>query len=147
MFGPGTLDESMKRRSIYFTIKRSRLIPSLRLFDGPDALQSIGQRQTTTVAPQALMLMNNPNARSYAMALAQRVAPTEQTSRAEAIRAAYLLAISRPPAASELAESLAFLAQQSASYKANGQDKEASILALADFCQVLISTNEFVYVD
>ena len=37
MFGPGTLDEAQRRRSIYFTIKRSQLIPMMMLFDAPDA--------------------------------------------------------------------------------------------------------------
>jgi hypothetical protein len=146
MYGPGTLDESMKRRSIYFTIKRSRLIPSLRLFDGPDALQSIGTRQTTTVAPQALMLLNNVNVREYATKLAQRVASTDQTPRAEAVRNAYLLTLSRLPSAQETSDGLAFLAQQSTSYQANKQDDPAR-LALTDFCQALMSSNEFVYVE
>ena len=146
MYGPGTLDEGMKRRSVYFTIKRSRLIPSLRLFDAPDALQSIGMRQTTTVAPQALMLLNNGNVRGYASKLAQRVISTEQTPRAEAVRSAYLLALSRPPTAQETGDALAFLAQQTASYQTSKQDNAAH-LALADFCQALMSSNEFVYVE
>ncbi|MCY2968572.1 MAG: DUF1553 domain-containing protein, partial [Planctomycetota bacterium] len=56
-FGPGTLDESSRRRSIYFTVKRSKLMPMLQPFDAPDALSSIGERPTTTVAPQALLPM------------------------------------------------------------------------------------------
>ena len=51
MFGPGTLDENSHRRSIYFTVKRSKLVPTMVLFDAPDALQGIGQRTSTTIAP------------------------------------------------------------------------------------------------
>ena len=76
MFGPGTLDESMKRRSIYFFIKRSRLIPTMMLFDAPDSLQSIGARQATIIAPQALLLLNNRNVREYAAALSHRRSTT-----------------------------------------------------------------------
>jgi hypothetical protein len=36
MYGPGTLSEESPRRSIYFTMKRSKLIPSLVVFDAPD---------------------------------------------------------------------------------------------------------------
>ena len=43
MFGPGTLDEDQQRRSIYFTVKRSQLIPMMVLFDAPDALQGLGR--------------------------------------------------------------------------------------------------------
>ena len=43
MYGPGTLDERQQRRSVYFTVKRSQLIPMMMLFDAPDALQGIGR--------------------------------------------------------------------------------------------------------
>ena len=66
MFGPGTLDDNQKRRSIYFFIKRSKLVPMMVLFDAPDALQGIGVRPNTTIAPQALMLLNNPLIREAA---------------------------------------------------------------------------------
>src|SRR5207237_1282521 len=45
MYGPGSLDDGQLRRSIYFTVKRSRLIPMMTLFDGPDSLQSLGPPQ------------------------------------------------------------------------------------------------------
>ena len=64
MYGPGTLKETSTRRSIYFTVKRSQLIPMLQVFDWPDALQGMGVRPTTTIAPQALYLMNDPQVRS-----------------------------------------------------------------------------------
>ena len=72
MFGPGTLDNGSRRRSIYFTIKRSQMIPAMQAFDAPEPLVSQGQRQTTTVAPQALMLMNSAQARSWAEGFAAR---------------------------------------------------------------------------
>src|SRR5207244_6323242 len=64
MFGPGTLNSANKRRSIYSTVKRSKLMPMMQLFDAPEALGGVAQRPTTTIAPQALLLMNNPNVRS-----------------------------------------------------------------------------------
>ena len=60
MYGKGTLDERSRRRSIYFMIKRSKLIPVMQLFDAPEPLVSQGRRMNTTIAPQALMLMNSP---------------------------------------------------------------------------------------
>ncbi|HTN76193.1 MAG TPA: PSD1 and planctomycete cytochrome C domain-containing protein, partial [Pirellulaceae bacterium] len=48
LYGPGTLDEAHKRRSIYFTVKRSRLIPMMTLFDSPEPLVSVGSRPATT---------------------------------------------------------------------------------------------------
>jgi hypothetical protein len=145
-FGPGTLDEAHKRRSIYFTVKRSKLIPSLSIFDAPDALQGLGVRPTTTVAPQALHLLNNPQVRAWAAAFARKVAPTEQTPFTQAVTAAYLSAVGRQPSPAELQDAIAFLNQQSAAYAASAPTSSRA-LALADFCQVLFGLNEFIYVD
>ena len=54
MFGPGTLDESMRRRSIYFTVKRSQMVPMLQVFDWPDTLTSAGVRPTHDYAAAGL---------------------------------------------------------------------------------------------
>ncbi len=145
-YGPGTLDESMKRRSLYFTVKRSQLIPIMTLFDAPDALQGLGQRATTTVAPQALALLNNPQVRGYAQAFARRVRPSASDPLDQAIDRAYRLALARPPAPEELGEDLAFVKTQAEAYRSAGH-ADAEISALADFCQALMGLNEFIYVE
>src|SRR4030095_13609164 len=91
MFGPGTLDEASKRRSIYFTVKRSQLIPSMQCLDAPEPLVSQGTRPTTTVAPQALMLMNSPPLHSWAGSFAARLADGGEKP-ALAVLRAYALA-------------------------------------------------------
>ncbi len=145
MFGPGTKDERSKRRSIYFTMKRSQLIGSMVVFDQPEPLVSQGARPTTTVAPQALLLMNGPQVREWAEAFARRVeSDTPGTESPAQVARAYLLALSRPPAVKEQASAAAFLASQTASYEAEKKPNARS-LALADFCQVLFGLNEFAY--
>ncbi len=145
MFGPGTKDERSKRRSIYFTMKRSQLIGSMVVFDQPEPLVSQGARPTTTVAPQALLLMNGPQVREWAEAFARRVeSDTPGTESPAQVARAYLLALSRPPTVKEQASAAAFLASQSASYEAEKKPNARS-LALADFCQVLFGLNEFAY--
>jgi hypothetical protein len=146
MYGPGTLDVKMKRRSIYFFLKRSQLIPMMVLFDGPDALQGVEQRTTTTIAPQALLLMNNEVVRDIARGLAGRLAESRKNSPDQAIRKGYMLAIGRAPTAREVADTQAFLADQAQSYREEGKtDPDGA--ALVDFCQVLLGLNEFIYVD
>jgi hypothetical protein len=146
MLGPGSLDESTRRRSIYFTVKRSKLVPMMLAFDAPDALSSTGERSTTTVAPQALILLNNANTRMYAKAFARRIAPDAATDLTQAIRAGYVIAVARQPTDEELVDGGAFVANQAASYQSAG-NADARELALADFCQVLLCLNEFVYVE
>ena len=142
MYGPGTLEESSRRRSIYFTMKRSKLVPMLVVFDAADGTVGVGERPATTVAPQALLLMNNPHVRSWARAFGNRIG--EAKTPAGAIHRAYRLALSRDATPEELAEGMAFVKAQEASYAGKADARE---LALADFCQVVMCLNEFLYVD
>jgi mono/diheme cytochrome c family protein len=143
MYGPGTLEEGSKRRSIYFTMKRSRLIPMLVIFDAPDGTVGVGERPATTVAPQALALMNNPQVRSWARAFARRVIAAAESPE-PIVRRAYRMALSRDPRPDELRDGLAFLASQERSYQGKPDGRE---LAVADYCQVVMCLNEFIYVD
>ena len=143
LHGPGTLDEASKRRSIYFTVKRSKLVPMMVIFDAPDALGGVGERPTTTIAPQALHLMNNPQVRLFAKNMARRIAPDGAVKLEDAIAAGYRAALARTPTREELADSLTFLERQMTTYPATTRRE----LALADFCQVLMCLNEFIYVD
>ncbi|RIK74990.1 MAG: hypothetical protein DCC68_22010, partial [Planctomycetota bacterium] len=145
-FGPGSLDESHRRRSIYFTIKRSRLITLMQLFDQPEPLVSVGGRPTTTVAPQALAIMNNPQIREYAKAFAKELRGKAGDDLQAAIRRGYETAVGRAPTSEETADAAAFVAEQRKSY-AGDNKPDAEALALADFCQVLFGLNEFVYVE
>jgi hypothetical protein len=145
MFGPGSLEESHVRRSIYFTIKRSRLIPIMQLFDQPEPLVSIGQRSATTIAPQALAIMNNPHVRRYALSLGKKLSAAAPDSMS-AIRLAYDIALSRPASDAELTDAAAFIAEQTRAYTAANKT-DAQHLALGDFCQVLFGLNEFVFIE
>ncbi len=146
MFGPGTLDRSSRRRSIYFTIKRSQLIPMMTLFDAPDALASIGRRPATVVAPQALLMMNAPQVRACAEGFAKRLERGGHTQDEEFVSAAFVTALARAPTNEELQASLRFLKEQTNEYQKAGSD-EAVRLARADFCQTLLSLNEVIYFD
>ncbi|MBI5773789.1 MAG: DUF1549 domain-containing protein [Verrucomicrobia bacterium] len=145
MFGPGSLDEGMTRRSVYFTVKRSKLIPMMTQFDWPDSLQGVGKRAATTVAPQALLLMNNPHVRAAARDFAKNL--MENTSGPDTVvKRAYRTAFGRTPTAKEWNDSIHFIETQEKSYAAT-QAKDAMRLALTDFCQAVMSMNEFVYVE
>jgi hypothetical protein len=144
MYGKGTLDERSKRRSVYFFIKRSRLIPTMQLFDAPEPLVSQGRRISTTIAPQALMFMNSPNVRGYADAFAQRLSLEAGDDLEKAVKAGYEAALGRQPEANETDATLAFLQAQEASYQ-EAKRSDARHLALVDFAQTLFGLNEFSY--
>jgi len=144
MFGKGSLDQKSNRRSIYLTVKRGRLIPILQLFDAPDAMQGVGKRNESTVAPQALAMLNSPFIRELSAGFAKQVWPDKKTSLAQAVDSAYRLALARSPDSNEREAMLAFIKTQADSRKGQANAEE---LAVRDFCQLLFCSNEFVYVD
>ena len=142
MFGVGTLDATVPRRSIYLTVKRIRLVPILQLFDAPDALQSVGVRQTTTVAPQALLMLNNPWVRERAVGFVKRI---DRGGKLDAvIRAGFLAALARPPSDSEQQSMREFVTRRMGAIETRTDARQQ---ALADFCQMLMCLNEFIYVE
>lgn len=146
MYGPGTKDERSVRRSIYFTMKRSQLIGSMVVFDQPEPLVSQGGRPTTTVAPQALLLMNGPQVREWAEAFARGAQAASGADAAAAIDWTYRRALGRNPTATERDDAVRFLNVQQATYAAESRT-DAAAMALADLCQVILALNEFAYVN
>jgi hypothetical protein len=140
MYGPGTLDPNMKRRSVYFFIKRSQLIPMMMLFDWPEHLVSIGQRQSTTIAPQALAFMNNPLARSAAESLANEISDIGQLDNV------FMKVLSRQATETERQAAQRFVARSEKTRREQNANQPEK-MAWADFCQILLCCNEFIYVD
>ena len=142
MYGPGMLNEASGRRGVYFFVKRSELVPSMMLFDWPEHLVGIGNRPSTTIAPQALQFLNSPQARRFADGFAQRL---EGLDNEAAIHKAYLVALSRPPMPPETEAGLAFLENQRNLYGEDGMP-DPDRAALVDYCQSLLGLNEFLYI-
>ena len=139
-----------RRRSIYLFHKRVVQYPLMQAFDAPDAQQSCGRRMNTTVAPQALALLNDPFVRLRAEELARRLQASAGTEVDAQIRAAFLLCLSRAPASEELTDARAFISAQTAARSqrdATQPPADAQRLALTDFCQSLFGLNEFIYID
>ncbi len=143
MYGPGTLDENSPRRSIYLTVKRSRLLPMLQAFDAPEPIQSVGERQSTTATTQALMMMNSRLVRQQAEKLARVVQPAATADVAQTVEKAYRHALGRAPTAGERQRMTDFVLLAAADTKG----PKGLETATADFCQVLLCLNEFLYVD
>jgi hypothetical protein len=139
MYGRGTLDENSPRRSVYLTVKRTRLIPLLQAFDAPESIQSVGERQITTATTQALAMMNSPFVRREAQRLAARLGTTTPEA---AVEKAYRIALGRAPTTDETTRMTGFIRRPSDGTKGGGL-----ATATADFCHVLLCLNEFIYVD
>ncbi len=159
---PNKVEDSpdMRRRSVYMFHKRVVPYPLLHAFDKPDAQQSCNRRDPTTVAPQALALLNDQFVRTVALNFADRL--IKESSIQEAgkdeggrelanwIGRGYQLALGRMPSATEHAASLEFVQLQIKQRTSRSQQSPAEEIrrrALADLCQAWFSLNEFLYID
>jgi hypothetical protein len=124
----GPLDGN-NRRSIYLQVRRNYLNDMGLTFDCPQPITTIGRRNVSTVASQALYMLNSEFAHQQAERWAARI--TRDLAAPEArIRRMYLEAYARPAEAWEVKEGLAFAARQS----------------WTDLAHVLMNTAEFLYV-
>jgi hypothetical protein len=139
-----------RRRSVYLFHKRVVQHPFLQAFDGPDAVVSCGRRSTTTVAPQALALLNDRFIRDRAADLGRRLLAEGGSNAEEWVERGFRLALSRPPDGAERAAGVRFLERQIERRAAREPSEAPEAIrthALTDFCQSLFSLNEFIYVD
>ena len=101
-------------------------------------------RAESTVAPQALHLLNDSHIRKLAVSLAERVRQRAGEDLVSQIDQAYWLPLSRPPKAEERATSLDLM--QEALRKLGG-GTAARFQILAKFCHTILNSAAFVYID
>jgi cytochrome c553 len=136
MGGKASRDFNRPRRTLYLMTIRSDRSTFRELFDAADSTAIIDKRSESTVAPQALFLLNHPFALEQAKALAEGVRRQGPGDSRDLIERLYMLLYCRPPTPLEIKIGQAMLARS-----ATGER------ALEEYCQVLLCANEFVYVD
>ncbi len=142
--------KSAFRRSIYVRVKRSLPLPELEVMDAPDTAEPCPRRPVTTIAPQALTLLNSAFSHEQALFFAERLKREAGDDSEEQIQRAFRLAFSRPPSETEVRDAAAFLDAQVELVKTRSKPEDRSnpkFDALRAFCLVLLSANEFVTVD
>jgi hypothetical protein len=101
------------RRSVYLQMKRSMTLPMLQIFDAPDTATSCPRRERSTVAPQALALMNGESTAAQAQQLAARITKQAGDDPEASVEAGWRLAFGRPPIAEERQTALDYLRRNS----------------------------------
>ncbi|HEY1376590.1 MAG TPA: PSD1 and planctomycete cytochrome C domain-containing protein [Gemmataceae bacterium] len=135
------------RRSVYLMQQRIKKHPFLEVFDGADPNATTAIRPVSTTPLQALFLMNDPFAHEQAAAWAGRLA-AESVDDAARIDRAYREAFARPATRQEVALGEQFLdACRSALAEAGVPEAGRAKAAWPSYARVLMSSNEFVFVD
>ena len=117
------------RRSVYVFRRRSLSFPFFETFDLPDQNQTAAARNVSTVATQALTLMNNEFVLNQARLFAERLERAAPGDVDRQIDLAYRIALTRPPAAEEAEIARDLVSSQS----------------LVDLTHVMLNLNEFLY--
>ncbi|HVS39158.1 MAG TPA: PSD1 and planctomycete cytochrome C domain-containing protein [Gemmataceae bacterium] len=134
-------DASGARRSIYLQVRRSQPLTLLQVFDQPVMETNCTRRAVSTTPSQALTLLNSDFLTRQADAFAGRVLKEKPDDPAAY---AVLTAFGRPITAKEKGTLTSFLEAQAKRYQGT---PDAARRALADLCQMLMSADEFAYVD
>jgi hypothetical protein len=130
------------RRSVYTPAFRNVRHPLFEVFDFADINQPVGQRTASTVATQALFLLNSPKVIEQARAAADFVLKTEKTTPAR-IHAAFERSLQRKPDGAELAQVREFI---ESSTSGNATEEEMRDV-WARFIQTLWATPEFRFLE
>jgi len=135
------------RRAVYLPVIRNNLYTLFEQFDFPDPTMPTGDRNATVVAPQALLLMNDPLVMDSAAHFARtlRRLSLSDTSR---IELAYKQALGRAPSQVESRRAMEFIDGLVEGEMLNSErvDEQAVGKAWSLFCQSLFVSNEFLYV-
>jgi hypothetical protein len=144
--------------------RRSLLLPLMTTFDFADTTLPCGQRSVTTVATQALALLNNSFVHEQSQAMARRVFGCAGRDRSGQVEWAWRFALVRSPTGEERTAALRHLEQQQEHFRRLEDDREGGVApkegipsaaarsqweqrALESLCHVLLNCNEFLYVD
>lgn len=136
------------RRSVYLPIVRSALYEVLQAFDFADPSVLSGDRTHTTVAPQALFMMNSDFMMQHTKDFADEIIHETQLDASDKVNRIYERTFSRPATAMEVNQALNYInqyKQELQPLKMSEEEKERR--TWQSLCRILIASNEFLFVN
>jgi hypothetical protein len=142
-------DYTTPRRAVYLPVVRSSLYSFFQAFDFPDPSSSNGERSVTTIAPQALFMLNDALVSRESRALAAALLEIPSSAEGERVTLAYRRCYQRAPTGEELRAGIAFVHRMEAAWKArpNIDAREARIRAWQGLARALMAASEFVFLN
>ncbi len=144
---PGTNSEfgyvyTSQRRSVYLPVFRNQIEEMLSVFNFPDPNLVQGQRVSTTLATQALYMMNHPRMLDFSSATAERVLSLPNITTKQRLQWLYQFSLGRLPTDSEIGLCLDYLRSVEADNL-----KVDRVETWAVLCQTLFSSIDFRYIE
>ncbi len=132
------------RRAVYLPVVRSALYDVYTAFDFGDPTVMNGDRPSTTVAPQALFMLNSAVVLSATKAQAEALLALKNLDDAGRVRSLYITCFGRPATDGEVKRALSFLLKFEVAY---AKAPSPHLSAWQSLCKSLIASNEFLYVE
>lgn len=143
----GPVNYDFPIRTIYLPVVRNAMHGVLDIFNHGNALTTHSVRPQTTVAPQALFMLNSDLVMEAAEAIGSESLVFEMNDE-ERVGSIYKKILLRQPTRTELDASLDFVETFSSIIAADGVvEKDMRRKTWQAFCQALLASNEFVYLD
>jgi hypothetical protein len=147
--------QSEVRRSIYTLVRRETPLTLLEVFDAPQLQPNCLKRGYSTVATQALQLLNGNLIRESARYFAGRTIDLVSYNVEKQVELVYLAALSRPPTEQEISQGVEavqtftqqWLEQLQKEVPAEPRQTKAQWLGLASFCHIILNSPDFIYID
>ncbi|MCA9015146.1 MAG: PSD1 domain-containing protein [Planctomycetaceae bacterium] len=134
------------RRSLYLPVIRNHLFGMFMLFDYADASVLNGNRSSTTVAPQALFLMNSHLVEDASQRMADNILSQTALAPEQKIQKLFLKSFGRLPSEIEVSKSLQFLDELEKELQADEADSDKRIhRSWQVLCQSIFASSEFIY--
>ncbi len=159
--------EQAFRRSVYLSSSRALPLNMLQTFDLPAMTPNCQRRDTSTAASQSLWFLNDASLVASSQKMAELLSSLEEVlpqNRSpdnsaqlwpKRIQAAFSRAFGVSPTAEELADCVEFLTKQADIFRRDAsaawqtelakRPEAADVRALASLCQMLLSSNRFLY--
>jgi hypothetical protein len=153
LYGKTSYPAPWNRRSVYLPILRGGLPEEaalLEVFDFPNPNLVTGKRATTNVPTQSLFLMNSPFVMDQSRAFAGQLLDQKELDDAGRVKQAYLKSLARDATPAEIAQSLGFIDEYrkaEAGGPAAPDTPQLRLAAWSAFCQALLTSNEFLFLD
>ena len=137
-----------QERSVYLPLVRTLVPTCLEVFDFAEQGMVTGSRDATTVAPQALYLLNDPFVIKQSLNLAERIHQKSDLDDSQRIHLAYRLTLARKATASEIERAKIYLTEYEADVRKEEKKSAVSArtAAWASYCQALLASAEFRFV-
>ena len=143
---PFAKDYDHEHRTVYLPSRRLGKHPYMETFNGPDPNECTAKRNVSTVPLQSLFWMNSDFMSANAKSLADRL-KRHSDDPAKRIELGYELAYARKPSKDETKTLADYVAAHAKRIPSDVKPEDRETRAWTSACRILLSGNEFIYVD